>query len=314
MRVTTSSDTAAQDTRPLVTQACRAAGLDPTGAEPVRIADNAIWSLPGRIVIRITRPGRRPAARRELLTAQWLAEHHLPAVRPAHPTAVDLPGNRAATFWEQLPEHTVGRHEDVARLLCRLHQLPAPAHLPTLADPATKARSRLETLPHHCVISEADMGWLLGYAEELADAWRSLDDGLAPTPLHGDAWAGNVARTPDGQCYLLDLDSAAVGPPEWDLTSTAVKVDTTATIPLHEYARFVTAYGGHDVRDYAGFPVMRGIRELRMTTYAIQTATDHPHTAVEARHRVACLRGRNGPRPWRWTAVPHPPGSPGPIV
>ncbi|WP_371648465.1 MULTISPECIES: hypothetical protein [unclassified Streptomyces] len=33
-----------------------------------------------------------------------------------------------------------------------------------------------------------------------------------------------------------------------------------------------------------------------MTTYAIQTAIDHPHTATEARHRVACLRGLNGTR------------------
>ncbi|GAA0612135.1 aminoglycoside phosphotransferase family protein [Streptomyces crystallinus] len=310
----TSSDAAAQHTRPLVAQACRAAGFDFSGAEPVRIADNAIWALPGHVVVRLTRPGRRQAAHRELLTAQWLADHHLPAVRPARATAIDLPGNRAATFWQQLPEHTMGRHEDVARLLRHLHSLPAPSHLTLMPNPAAKARTRLEAVRHNSVISEADMAWLLGYADELAEAWDRLDDGLAPTPLHGDAWAGNVARTLSGHCYLMDLDSAAIGPPEWDLTSTAVKVDTTATIPMGQYQNFVSAYGGHDVRDYDGFPVMRGIRELRMTTYAIQTATDHPHTAPEARHRVACLRGHNGPRPWTWTAVPHAPGNPGPIV
>lgn len=41
----------------------------------------------------------------------------------------------------------------------------------------------------------------------------------------------------------------------------------------------------------------RGMSGRRgMTTYAIQTAIDHPHTATEARHRVACLRGLNGTR------------------
>jgi hypothetical protein len=37
----------ARGTWPLVLDACRSAGLDPAGAEPVRIADNAIWSIPG---------------------------------------------------------------------------------------------------------------------------------------------------------------------------------------------------------------------------------------------------------------------------
>ncbi|MFD9562155.1 MvdC/MvdD family ATP grasp protein [Streptomyces sp. NPDC059994] len=149
------------------------------------------------------------------------------------------------------------------------------------------------------------------YLDAFGLVFGAFDFGL---DVDGRAWAGNIARTADGQFYLLDLDSAAVGPPEWDLTSTAVKVSTTATIPPGEYAQFVTAYGDTDVRDYDGFEVMRGIRELRMTTYAIQTAIDHPHTAPEAGHRVACLRGLNGPRPWTWTAVPHPPGSPGPTV
>ncbi|MFE9566957.1 aminoglycoside phosphotransferase family protein [Streptomyces sp. NPDC006692] len=308
------SDVAAQATWPLVVDACRKAGLDPAGAEPVRIADNAIWSIPGNIIVRVTRPGRRAAAHRELLTAQWLAECGVPAVHPALASAVDLPEDRAATFWERLPDHTVGRHEDVASLLRLLHRLPAPDHLLTLSDPAAKARTRLEAVQHAGVTSDGDMAWLVGYADELAVAWSSLPQGLAPAPLHGDAWAGNVARSHDGHAYLLDLDSAAVGAPEWDLTSTAVKVTTTATISAAEYERYVNAYGGYDVTGYEGFEVMRGVRELRMTTYAIQTAVDHPHTTDEARHRVACLRGFNGPRPWTWTAVPHPPGSPGPIV
>ncbi|WNI21483.1 phosphotransferase [Streptomyces sp. ITFR-16] len=310
----TINDEAARATWPFVVAACHAAGLDPEGAEPVRIADHAIWAISGEVVVRLTRPGRRAAAHTELRTAQWLADHGVPAVRPALPGVVELPGERAATFWRRLPDHTPGRHEDVAGLLRLLHRLPLPDHLPPLADPAGRARARIEAVRHSSVIDHADMGRLADRADDLADAWRILAAGLSPAPLHGDAWAGNVARTADGRAFLLDLDSAAVGPPEWDLTSTAVKVSTTATIPPAEYERFVAAYGGYDVRTYDGFEVMRDIRELHMAVYAIQTAVDHPHTAPEARHRVACLRSLNGPRPWTWTAVPHPPGRPGPIV
>lgn len=292
-----SSDVAAQATWPLLVDACRNARLDPAGAEPVRIADNAIWSIPGNLIVRITRPGRRAAAHRELLTAQWLAEHGIPAVRPALPSAVDLPEDRAATFWEQLPDHTVGRHEDVARLLCLLHQLPAPEHLLALTDPAAKARIRLEAVHHAGVTSDGDMAWLVAYADELAAAWGSLPQGLAPAPLHGDAWAGNVARTHDGHAYLLDLDSAAVGPPEWDLTSTAVKVTTTATIPASEYERYVNAYGGYDVTMYEGFEVMRGIRELL-----------HDHLRHPDSHRPSPYR-RRGTSPGRLPARTQGPSS-----
>ncbi|MFE5595929.1 phosphotransferase family protein [Streptomyces sp. NPDC056549] len=310
----TTNDPAIQPTWPHVVTACRAVGLNAAGAKPVRIADNAIWTLPGAIIVRITCPCRRAAAHREIITARWLADQAIPAPRPWLPMAVDLPENRAATFWHQLPDHTVGRCKDVATLLRQLHRLPAPGHLPFLVNPAREARARLEADQRSVIIPITDMTWLTSYADDLADAWDSLEDGVAHTPVHGDAWAGNVARTADGQAYLLDLDSVAVGPPEWDLTSTAVKVSTTGTLSLVEYEQFVSAYGGYDVRTYDGFEVMRRVRELLMTTFAIQTAADHPHTTDEARHRIACLRGLNGQRPWTWTAVPHPPGIPSPVV
>ncbi|PRY31701.1 phosphotransferase family enzyme [Umezawaea tangerina] len=41
--------------------------------------------------------------------------------------------------------------------------------------------------------------------------------------MHGDAWVGNVVATDDGQVVVLDLERCSVGPPEWDLVSTAIK-------------------------------------------------------------------------------------------
>lgn len=67
--------------RRVLIDACRTLGLDTGGAEPIRIAENAIWRLPGKVVARISRPGGTPAASREIAVANWLADNGVPAVR-----------------------------------------------------------------------------------------------------------------------------------------------------------------------------------------------------------------------------------------
>ncbi|WP_220449850.1 phosphotransferase family protein [Nonomuraea longispora] len=62
--------------------------------------------------------------------------------------------------------------------------------------------------------------------------------------VHGDAWIGNVVCTDDGDVVLLDLERCSAGPPEWDLTSTAVKALTMDGIPADDYNLFVRTYGG----------------------------------------------------------------------
>jgi len=114
-------------------------------------------------------------------------------------------------------------------------------------------------------------------AERLTDA-RAIDTSdrdflLAQLPagrptcvVHGDAWSGNCAITDDGRAVLLDFERTAGGPPEWDLTSGAVALETAGTMSEETYSRFCDAYG-YDVRQWAGYPTLRGIRELRMTTF-----------------------------------------------
>jgi hypothetical protein len=41
-----------------------------------------------------------------------------------------------------------------------------------------------------------------------------------------------------------------------------------------------------------------------MTCYLGQHAAEHSTARAEAQLRVACLRGRHGPRPWNWTPAP----------
>ncbi|MGW1158939.1 phosphotransferase family protein [Streptomyces sp. NPDC002519] len=284
----------------VLARASAAAGLPTTPADPIRIAENETWRLPGGVIARITRPGQSAAAAREVAMARWLAENGLHAVRPLErvdqPVSVD---GRAVTFWHELPAHHPGTVLDVVRLLKKLHSLTLPDFPVGHLDPFVRLPERIDAaeLP-----SEAERAWLHERVRELRSAWNLLPAGRPRCVVHGDAWIGNTAVTEDGTAYLLDFERCSVGPPEWDLVSTAVKISSVGGVSRQEYHQYTAAYG-FDVMGWPGFPTMRDIRELRMTTYALQHANDHPQFGPEARHRLDCLLGRNGPRPWTWTAV-----------
>lgn len=220
----------------------------------------------------------------------------------AQPITID---GRAVTIWEELPPHRDGSVNEVAHLLKALHALPEPDFDLEPLEPFRKIRTRLDQAK---AIKETDLEWLYRYTDSLEEAWLRLVEtpGLSRCVLHGDAWVGNVASADDGTAYLLDLDSFTVGPREWDLTSTAVKLTSTSSITRHDYEDFCTVYGA-DVTTSDGYEVLRDIRELRMTAYAARITTehpDHPHARDETQYRIECLMGGQGQRPWRWTAVP----------
>ncbi|MFF3934377.1 aminoglycoside phosphotransferase family protein [Streptomyces hirsutus] len=290
---------AAAPAREALEQACVAVGLDPSGAEPVRLAENQMWRLPGqRVMVRIARRGQTTAALREVRVARWLAENHMPAVRLA---AVGQPveaGGRPVTFWEELPPHEHGSHTEVAQLLKRLHALPAPDLELGYLDPFVRISERLQAAT---TLAGTDREWLRGLHQELVTAWAERPHGHPDCAVHGDAWPGNLIRTAGGP-LMIDLERFSLGPPEWDLVSTAVRARTTGAITLAEYDEFCAAYG-YDVTAWAGYPTLAGARELRMVTYAAQHAASNPEWAGQAQYRVDCLRGRRGPRPWNWKGI-----------
>ncbi|MGH3824969.1 MAG: aminoglycoside phosphotransferase family protein [Pseudonocardiaceae bacterium] len=275
------------------------------GAEVIRLAENAIYRLPGGVVARIARTGQSVAAAKEVNVARWLEDSGVPAVRVLR--NVDQPvqvGGRAVTFWHELPPYEYGTTADVAAALRELHKLAPPETfaLPELA-PFVRLAQRIEAAS---TISADDQNWLLDRVAELKQAYNDLPPGLAQCVVHGDAWSGNVVTTTtDNTSVLLDLERCSLGPPEWDLVSTAVSYVTTATIDTKEWNSYCEAYG-YDVTTWEGFDILRDIRELRQTTMAVQVAATHPERyADQAAHRLACLRGQNGPRPWSgWRAVP----------
>jgi aminoglycoside phosphotransferase (APT) family kinase protein len=268
----------------------------------MRLGENALFRLPGGVVARISRAGQLAAAAREVAVANWLEHHGVGTVQVL--PGVDQPAEvdgRAVTWWRELPPHQHGTTLEVAGALRRLHDLPPPSGFDIgRLDPFVRLADRIDRA---ATLSEADRAWMRGHLADLQARHAGLPAGLPECVVHGDAWVGNVVHTDDGQVVLLDLERCSIGPPEWDLTSTAVKAFTGGGISRQEYEAFVRAYG-HDVTQWRGFPTLRDIREFRMTCMAAQVAAENPARHDEAVLRLACLRGEYGPRPWRWTPVP----------
>lgn len=285
-------------------EAASIAGIDHVGARLIGESENLIYLLPEHRVARVARPGQEASALKEVEVAKWLEDCSVPAVRVLR--YIEQPiivHGRAVTFWRELPSHQEGDTVDVARALSRLHGLRPPTtfKLPRLA-PFVRLHERVESAT---TLSANDRAWMLGKVVDLEVAYSNLPAGLPECVVHGDAWAGNVVRTGDGTVTLLDFERCSVGRPEWDLVSTAVSYVTAGWMRQEEWAAYCNAYGA-DVTDWEGFATLRDIRELRMATMAAQLAAQNPaRYAEQAAHRVACLRGTQGPRPWSgWRAVP----------
>lgn len=57
-----------------------------------------------------------------------------------------------------------------------------------------------------------------------------------------------------------------------------------------------------DVTTWPGYHVIRDIRSLCTTLFALRHATASPEGRAQADHRLACLRGTAGPSPKPWSA------------
>ena len=282
-------------------QACRQLGLSCAPAELIRAAENTMYRLPGAVVARVTRPGQLAAAGKEVRVSRWLHEAGVAVVEAvpelAQPVQV---GSRAVTFWRELPAHHDGNIDQIADVLHTLHRLTPPRELdlPPLA-PFVRLRERIAEAD---ILDGSERPWLLEHLGRLEQNYAVLPSGLPLCAVHGDAWGGNIVTTVDGP-VLLDLERFAYGPPEWDLVSIAVDHVTFGTLPRADWERFCVRYG-YDVTGWAGYEVLRDARELRKVTFALQMAGQYPHLTEQARYRLSCIQGRQGPRPWHWQPVP----------
>jgi hypothetical protein len=283
-------------------RACAEVGLTADQVEPIRIGENAIFRLPGAVIVRVSRAGQQEAARREVAVSRWLNASGVAAVAALadieQPVAIDA---QSVTFWHELSGCLrEGTPIEVATVLKALHALPVPADVPL--GPLRPFVRLADRIAGAVTIDADDCTWLFTRLAELEQQWAALAPGLPACVIHGDAWSGNVVSTADGRVVLLDLERCSIGPPQWDLVSTATKYVTSGLIDQAQYMQFCDTYGT-DVTTWPGFRVLRDIRELRVTCYVAQLAAEQQRFAREARLRVDCLRGRHGPRPWPWTAA-----------
>lgn len=200
----------------LLQKACAVAGVGASGAELVRLGENAIYRLNAApVVVRIARsPDRWAQVERELCVARWLGEAGVPVIVPWEEVPQPLLAEgHPVSLWQAVPES--GQQPglaDLAELLAGFHAAgAAPCSLPAF-DPLVNVRPRLEAVTG---VDEGDREFLLQRCAVLEQRYASVVPALPPGPIHGDAHRGNLLH--DGRrVVLLDFEAAAVGPREWE--------------------------------------------------------------------------------------------------
>ena len=146
-------------------------------------------------------------------------------------------------------------------------------------------------------VETSDLDFLRHRIADLKRQFAHLGFALPVGPIHGDAHTRNLL-TDHGQVVLIDFEAAAIGPREWDLLPTSIAVQRYG-LPEERYQEFAAAYG-FDVRTWDGYPVLREIREVTMTTWIMQNVLESKAIADEFALRVACLRERDSERSWHF--------------
>jgi hypothetical protein len=277
---------------------CAELGLDPSGARLLRDVNNAVFELVrDPVVIRlVTLPSYVSRAELAVAAATIFAEHGVPAIRlwPGVGQPVRV-GEQVATVWQAVSSGgPPPGGADLARLLRAVHAVPLPCRLPGW-DPLTDFDNRVR---HTTLMAAADRAFLLRRSAELATAVAQLQFVFPVAVLHGDAHLGNIIPDPSGP-VLCDFDSCAIGPPEWDLTPVAVG-DIRFRRPAAHLRSFIATYG-FDVRDWEGFEVLHGIRDLKLIAGVFPRAGSPPAVRVEFARRMASLRA--GRRFERWQTI-----------
>jgi aminoglycoside phosphotransferase (APT) family kinase protein len=290
-------DSKGRTERDRVDQACRTAGIDAGQIELLSLGDSATFRVGEKLVARVTRSAAQQAtAHREVAIARWLETAGLPAITAAADPVDD--GPYTVTFWDHLPELRAATPAEIADYLLQLHALTPPDDVDLQnVQPFVSIADRVDAAD----IPDDDKQFLHGRLAELAGRWGTVPFELPATVIHGDPHPDNVVVTADGTVLILDLERFSFGPPEWDLTLMASEYDSFRWITTKEYQQYADTYG-YDVLDAPAYPILRDIRELRMTSWLANKADQDPGTKTEALHRIACLRGLHGARPWTWDA------------
>ncbi len=266
-------------------------------AELIRYGSNAVFRLPNRVIARVSRPGARAdAVERQVSVARWLEELDYPATRLVGLEQPVVVGDRLVTFWKSVSDgETYAGLADVAALIRRLHELDAPSslELPRLR-PFGSPDAPLPSFPG---LEADDAAFLQERYRWARETFDDLPFALPRGVIHGDANVGNVLLDRDGRPVLIDLDSFAVGPREWDLIQTALFYDRLGWHTREEYETFVRVYG-YDLLQWEGYEQLADMREIAMTAWLSRQAAESEKSAAEAAKRIAALRTGASRKDW----------------
>jgi aminoglycoside phosphotransferase (APT) family kinase protein len=266
-------------------------GLDVGEPIVLRALRSTLVDLPpSGVVARVWRSDvREPVVvEREIAVTAYLAAGGA-AVAPPY----DVPGPFAAgdwrvTLWRRL-DHDPDRELDghaAGQALREIHDL--------LADHPVGGLPHFARLDEvHRVLATLDPGPdvlddLVELVERAEEAVARLD--VRVQPVHGDAWLGNVLRTPAGPVWN-DFELLCLGPRELDLACNETASRHRGRTP--EDDAFLAGYGRYDADLLAR---IQPLELVPLTAWTFELARDQPEHADLARKRLAwALAGLRSP-------------------
>jgi hypothetical protein len=271
-------------------------GIDVTGARLIKFTNNAVFSLPAaHVVVRIAASTTMTARVEKVIrVARWLEQGDVPAVRLLdihQPLVID---DLYLTLWDEVPDGGLApTGANLAAILQQWHRLDPPdGGFPAWA-PMAEVRDRL-TEPDG--VDPDDLAYLRDECDLVEEQLAGLPYELPAGPIHGDAFMGNLIDGAMGP-VICDFDSSSEGPREWDLVPLAVG-KLRFDYPGDDYGALARRYG-FDVIEWAGFSVLRRLRELKLVTSLVPVLASRAVLRPQWQKRMNSYR--SGDETMRWS-------------
>lgn len=273
-------------------------GIDASGAELLRLTNNAVFALPtAGVVVRITRSHRLHARVHKVAAlGAWFPTVGAPTIRLADGiTQPVADGDLLATVWDCVPPTPPWPDAgDLGIALRSFHAIGLPPFPLPAWDPIDDARTRITDAE---ALDSADRDYLLAWCDRLQPQLEAFAASANTGLVHGDAHEGNLVRGPDGRALLCDFDATCAGP--WQVDLVPAPANETRFGATGAHAKLAATYG-YDITHDPAWPLLQEARELKMIAAATPILASAPGVAAEFRLRLGSVR--DGDTSVRWTA------------